>query len=144
MTSKNQQLGFVFGDPLESFEPGIQPTESDVIRMWCHFYDKSRGDSARQMSRKEKSDVIHIVFKSLCDNWMASSRSHLAQLKSPKVIFRSIERLTEKADKIGFLKNLQLNNSKWIEEKKSLFSSVFKIDIPFPSRLNLKLCLQMR
>ena len=41
--TKHESLEFVFGDPLQSFDPNIKPTTFSVIKHWIYHYDGVRG-----------------------------------------------------------------------------------------------------
>ena len=40
--SRNESIGFIFGDPISDFDPARKPKKCDVIKMWMHLYDTVR------------------------------------------------------------------------------------------------------
>ena len=41
--SKHKSLEFIFGEPLQKFDPNIKPTAFSVIKHWIYLYDEYRG-----------------------------------------------------------------------------------------------------
>ena len=41
--SKHKSLEFIFGEPLQKFDPNIKPTTLSVIKHWIYLYDEYRG-----------------------------------------------------------------------------------------------------
>ena len=73
VSTKKDLLGYIFGDPLMSFDPTIIPSFSDLIRVWMYEYDETRGDK-RQISAAIKNDIIEKVVDALIDNHKILSR----------------------------------------------------------------------
>ena len=42
--SKHKSLEFIFGEPLQKFDPNIKPTTFSVIKHWIYLYDEYRGE----------------------------------------------------------------------------------------------------
>ena len=42
--SKHKSLEFIFGEPLQKFDPNTKPTTFSVIKHWIYLFDEYRGE----------------------------------------------------------------------------------------------------
>ena len=61
-SSKDEQLGGIFGSPLDAFDLKEMPKESDVIRVWMKRYENLRGKSWA-LNKKQQNIVKRDVSK---------------------------------------------------------------------------------
>jgi hypothetical protein len=40
--TRNESIGFIFGDPISHFDPARKPKKCEVIKLWMHLYDTVR------------------------------------------------------------------------------------------------------
>ena len=75
-------IGFIFGDPIESFDNFCQPKECDVIRFWLHAKNKAsikkktRNGIVRVLTQKARNAAIHEVCHALVRNWQNALREY--------------------------------------------------------------------
>ena len=62
--SKQDQIGMVFGGPLDTFDTKQIPKKSDIVRFWMYKYDKFRG-SSWGLNKSERDQVKKDVAKSV-------------------------------------------------------------------------------
>ena len=55
------KLGFLFENPLETFEANSKPTEYDIVCRWIFEYDKVRG--TKRFMNKKKSLKYYKILK---------------------------------------------------------------------------------
>ena len=76
MKTQVEHLGYIFGEPLEAFDPAKPPSMLDVVRKWMEVYDRKRKESpTKNLSQSFKDNVILMeVVDALTNVWLNLSR----------------------------------------------------------------------
>ena len=79
MKTKQELLGYVFGEAIQSFDPTGPPKMYDIVRYWMYYYDKTRRleglGADKKMSENLKDSVINHIVDTLILIWQNLSRS---------------------------------------------------------------------
>jgi len=123
--SKHKSLEFIFGEPLQKFDPNIKPTMFSVIKHWIYLYDEYRG-AKRFMSDTDKNNVITKVAESI----MSLPIYMHATLMSKKTIFKKLKRDIYGKNGIGEWEvlNRRKNDQKWIEDRRIDLNEIYDIE----------------
>ena len=125
-STKQGQIGFVFGSPLSDFTPDKTPSELDVVCHYIYKFDETRGTSyfiKKQSKEKVKDDVT----ENLISVWQSLGLESRSKKDVRKRVTKIIDRAEKLIDNGSAAKNR--SNEVWINGQRQDFSQIVDISL---------------
>ena len=137
MKTKQELLGYVFGNAIQSFDNARPPKMYDIVRYWMHHYDQTRefqGIGAdKKMSETLKDSVINDIVDNLILIWQNLSRS----VDEKGYVKKTVKHVITEAAKFEKLQKYKDNPDK-IKEYFERFNKICNLAPATPTKKNSK------
>ena len=124
--TKQESLGYLFGDSISSLNPDLKPKLSDVVRLWIYHYDGLRGESFF-FPQKQKNIVVSYVKDDIISLPVWKSESPVVWKDT--TVRNYLVKLVNRAESFGttHFQEKAKKNPVWFKEVNAEFDQVFDI-----------------
>ena len=122
--SMQDKLSFLFGSPLETFDPSVKPSQHNIVCKWIFEYDKLRGSNLH-LKKPQKDHLIEILANEVISVWKLQSLEVLP-IENVKRKLRPVIAIAEKYTRNGSYSNKK-NDHEWIRNERKPFGAIFDI-----------------
>ena len=127
--TKEENLGHIFGKPLDTFDQTRPPSMLDTVRLWMSIYDRTRKESpTKNLSQNIKDNILMQVVEALTNVWLNLPRE-IGLIGEIKQTVKDIIKEAEKLIKCWRKKD----DKDWISGQQDRFKKVVDIS-PVKSR----------